>query len=95
MKEGNSSETVRCSKARAMFAMRACRSSIMIGTALKHRHMTNVSDVKYISHHRSSRGSDGSKPGWHGSTLELSPWKTNYAASVQPTGVPNKFGDRI
>ncbi|KAG8688469.1 hypothetical protein FRC11_005408, partial [Ceratobasidium sp. 423] len=42
MKEGNSSETVRCSKARAMFAMRACRSSIMIGTALKHRHMTNV-----------------------------------------------------
>ncbi|CAE6458072.1 unnamed protein product [Rhizoctonia solani] len=42
MKEGNSSETVRCSKARAMFAMRACRSSIMIGTALKHRHMTNM-----------------------------------------------------
>ncbi|KAH7316409.1 hypothetical protein B0J17DRAFT_711199 [Rhizoctonia solani] len=42
MKEGTSSETVRCSKARAMFAMRACRSSIMIGTALKHRHMTNM-----------------------------------------------------
>ncbi|CAE6506319.1 unnamed protein product [Rhizoctonia solani] len=42
MKEGNPSETVRCSKARAMFAMRACRSSIMIGTALKHRHMTNM-----------------------------------------------------
>ncbi|CAE6535083.1 unnamed protein product [Rhizoctonia solani] len=42
MKEGNASETIRCSKARAMFAMRACRSSIMIGTALKHRHMTNV-----------------------------------------------------
>ncbi|KAF8688570.1 DNA mismatch repair protein MutL, partial [Rhizoctonia solani] len=42
MKEGNPSETVRCSKARAMFAMRACRSSIMIGTALKHRHMTNL-----------------------------------------------------
>ncbi|KAJ1301353.1 hypothetical protein OPQ81_003752 [Rhizoctonia solani] len=42
MKEGNSSETIRCSKARAMFAMRACRSSIMIGTALKHRHMSNM-----------------------------------------------------
>ncbi|CAE6429001.1 unnamed protein product [Rhizoctonia solani] len=42
MKEGNPSETIRCSKARAMFAMRACRSSIMIGTALKHRHMTNM-----------------------------------------------------
>jgi DNA mismatch repair protein PMS2 len=45
MKEGNSSDTVRCSKARAMFAMRACRSSIMIGTALKQRHMVNVSHV--------------------------------------------------
>ncbi|CAE6401597.1 unnamed protein product [Rhizoctonia solani] len=42
MKEGNASETIRCSKARGMFAMRACRSSIMIGTALKHRHMTNM-----------------------------------------------------
>ncbi|CAE6417794.1 unnamed protein product [Rhizoctonia solani] len=42
MKEGNSSDTIRCSKARAMFAMRACRSSIMIGTALKHRHMINM-----------------------------------------------------
>ncbi|KAF8597572.1 hypothetical protein BDV93DRAFT_527349 [Ceratobasidium sp. AG-I] len=42
MKEGNPSETIRCSKARAMFAMRACRSSIMIGTALKHRHMVNM-----------------------------------------------------
>ncbi|CAE7201733.1 unnamed protein product [Rhizoctonia solani] len=42
MKEGNPSETIRCSKARAMFAMRACRSSIMIGTALKQRHMTNM-----------------------------------------------------
>ncbi|KAG8736612.1 hypothetical protein FRC10_009129 [Ceratobasidium sp. 414] len=42
MQEGNPSETVRCSKARAMFAMRACRSSIMIGTALKQRHMVNM-----------------------------------------------------
>ncbi|KAG9123239.1 hypothetical protein FRC07_000063 [Ceratobasidium sp. 392] len=42
MQEGNPSDTVRCSKARAMFAMRACRSSIMIGTALKQRHMANM-----------------------------------------------------
>ncbi|KAG8774224.1 hypothetical protein FRC12_002100 [Ceratobasidium sp. 428] len=42
MQEGNPGDTVRCSKARAMFAMRACRSSIMIGTALKQRHMVNM-----------------------------------------------------
>ncbi|KAG8696831.1 hypothetical protein FRC09_008239 [Ceratobasidium sp. 395] len=41
MQEGNPGDTVRCSKARAMFAMQACRSSIMIGTALKQRHMVN------------------------------------------------------
>lgn len=50
MKEGNPSETIRCSKARAMFAMRACRSSIMIGTALKHRHMVNVNLLHSCSH---------------------------------------------
>jgi len=33
---------VRCSKARAMFAMRACRSSIMIGKALSTRMMEKV-----------------------------------------------------
>ncbi len=36
-------QMVRCSKARAMFAMRACRKSIMIGTALNKRQMTSVS----------------------------------------------------
>jgi DNA mismatch repair protein PMS2 len=34
--------TVRCSKTRAMFAMRACRSSIMIGKALNEKMMTRV-----------------------------------------------------
>lgn len=33
---------VRCSKARAMFAMRACRKSVMIGTALNKTQMTSV-----------------------------------------------------
>jgi DNA mismatch repair protein PMS2 len=34
--------SVRCSKARAMFAMRACRSSIMIGKALSEKMMEKV-----------------------------------------------------
>lgn len=33
---------VRCSKARAMFAMRACRKSVMIGKALNKTQMTSV-----------------------------------------------------
>ncbi|KAI0823883.1 hypothetical protein BC628DRAFT_1382209 [Trametes gibbosa] len=35
-------QMVRCSKARAMFAMRACRMSIMIGKPLSHRQMVSV-----------------------------------------------------
>ncbi|OSX56998.1 hypothetical protein POSPLADRAFT_1077263, partial [Postia placenta MAD-698-R-SB12] len=35
-------QMVRCSKARAMFAMRACRKSVMIGMALDRRQMTSV-----------------------------------------------------
>ena len=35
---------VRCSKARNMFASRACRKSIMIGKALTHGQMTGVSN---------------------------------------------------
>jgi len=35
-------KSVRCSKARAMFAMRACRSSIMIGRALSQKMMEKV-----------------------------------------------------
>ena len=33
---------VRCAKARAMFASRACRKSVMIGTALKRSQMISV-----------------------------------------------------
>ncbi|KAI0364180.1 DNA mismatch repair protein MutL [Pilatotrama ljubarskyi] len=35
-------QMVRCSKARAMFAMRACRKSVMIGMPLSARQMTSV-----------------------------------------------------
>ena len=38
----HSKNVVRCSKARAMFAMRACRSSIMIGKALNGKMMERV-----------------------------------------------------
>lgn len=42
LNEGTPPETVRCTKARRMFASRACRSSIMIGTALSHDRMQAV-----------------------------------------------------
>lgn len=36
-------QMVRCKKARAMFAMRACRKSVMFGHALRHKQMVDVS----------------------------------------------------
>ena len=42
MRDQPSGKMVRCSKARAMFAMRACRKSIMIGMALTHGQMASV-----------------------------------------------------
>lgn len=36
-------QVVRCSKVRSMFAMRACRKSIMVGMPLKSNQMTSVS----------------------------------------------------
>lgn len=41
---GNGNGMVRCTKARAMFAMRACRKSVMIGKSLTKPQMTVVSD---------------------------------------------------
>lgn len=38
---------IRCSKARAMFAMRACRKSIMIGNSLNKIQMTSVRFTLY------------------------------------------------
>ncbi|CEH11845.1 DNA mismatch repair protein-MLH2/PMS1/Pms2 family [Ceraceosorus bombacis] len=39
---GTASRSVRCSKARAMFASRACRKSVMIGKALNQRQMSSI-----------------------------------------------------
>ena len=42
-------EMVRCSKARAMFAMRACRKSVMVGMPLNKHQMTMVcSGISFI-----------------------------------------------
>ncbi|KZP01300.1 hypothetical protein CALVIDRAFT_508956 [Calocera viscosa TUFC12733] len=42
MQDAPKGQMVRCSKARSMFAMRACRRSVMIGKALTKQQMTNV-----------------------------------------------------
>ena len=41
--ENPKGQMVRCSKARGMFAMRACRKSIMVGMPLTLKQMTSVS----------------------------------------------------
>lgn len=48
MQDRPAGQMVRCSKARAMFAMRACRKSIMIGTPLNRRQMTLVRCIPYF-----------------------------------------------
>lgn len=45
MRDRPSGQMVRCSKARAMFASRACRKSVMIGMPLNPHQMTTVSAV--------------------------------------------------
>ncbi|PCH42834.1 DNA mismatch repair protein MutL [Wolfiporia cocos MD-104 SS10] len=42
MQDQPTGHMVRCSKARAMFAMRACRKSVMVGMPLDRRQMTSV-----------------------------------------------------
>ncbi|XP_006456424.1 hypothetical protein AGABI2DRAFT_122323 [Agaricus bisporus var. bisporus H97] len=42
MQDRPNGSMVRCSKARAMFAMRACRKSVMIGTSLNRHQMLNI-----------------------------------------------------
>lgn len=39
-------QMVRCTKARSMFAMRACRRSVMIGKSLTKGQMVQVSDER-------------------------------------------------
>ncbi|KAH9481881.1 DNA mismatch repair protein PMS1 [Psilocybe cubensis] len=42
MRDRPTGQMVRCSKARAMFASRACRKSVMVGMPLNHHQMTSV-----------------------------------------------------
>jgi DNA mismatch repair protein PMS2 len=48
-------DMVRCSKARSMFASRACRKSIMIGKSLTNGQMTKVSKRLVIHMRRAYR----------------------------------------
>lgn len=48
MQDRPAGQMVRCSKARAMFAMRACRKSVMIGMPLNRQQMISVSVVLSI-----------------------------------------------
>ena len=77
-------QMVRCSKARAMFAMRACRKSIMVGMPLTTKQMTTVR----ASHEHTSTCVllidacvGDTTYGHYASTLELSSRKTNDATS--------------
>lgn len=42
LRDAPQGQMVRCSKARAMFAMRACRKSVMVGMPLKHQQMVSI-----------------------------------------------------
>ena|ERR1700722_10881036 len=47
MQDRPAGQMVRCSKARAMFAMRACRKSVMVGMPLTTNQMTTVTFALY------------------------------------------------
>ena len=48
LRDRPSGQVVRCSKVRAMFAMRACRKSVMIGMPLNPHQMMTVSVTFYL-----------------------------------------------
>lgn len=78
-------QMVRCSKARAMFAMRACRKSIMVGMPLTTKQMTNVSvSVERRAMYATliSAHVGGAAYGNNGPAVELSPRKADDAASI-------------
>ncbi|KAG9003131.1 hypothetical protein FRB93_011210 [Tulasnella sp. JGI-2019a] len=79
-----SGQMVRCSKARAMFASRACRKSVMIGNALSMRQMTAVSylDALYVGMELNTFATlDRSAYGDHGPAVELPTRPPDNAAS--------------
>ena len=73
-------QMVRCSKARAMFAMRACRKSVMVGMPLTKGQMTSVCyqpfyiymSLKIFFNARVYAGC--TTYGDNGSTMELPSW---------------------
>ena len=87
MHDSPAGKMVRCSKARAMFAMRACRKSVMIGTALSSRQMLAVRLL--VLYQAMSRvliaGFCLDRPtyGYHGPTMALPSWPTNHAPSFR------------
>lgn len=62
MRDRPNGQIVRCVKARSMFAMRACRKSVMVGMPMNRHQMLSVSieyltcarfGIEMISHNRS------------------------------------------
>ena len=81
---------VRSSKTRAMFAMRACRKSTMVGEPLNAKQMTTVSPVSSPRHgsfrnvvHVLTDQLDYSTHGNDGTTMELSAWPADDEAFVR------------
>lgn len=74
-------EVVRPSKARRMFASRACRKSVMIGKALNAKQMTTVRRL-YLSNRSclliQGKSTDPAAHGWHGPTLGTLPPRNAY-----------------
>lgn len=90
-------QMVRCSKARAMFAMRACRKSVMIGRPLNRAQMTSVRaelcelsrfTVNQIAHVYHLK--DCQTHGFDGSAMELSSRTTDDAPPRWSGGVRHR-----
>ena len=78
---------VRCSKARAMFASRSCRKSVMIGMPLTQTQMITVCSFLYYVLRTIDQCC--SQPGHatygdDGPAMELSSWQTDDASSCRP-----------
>ena len=83
---------VRCSKARAMFASRACRSSVMVGDTLSPVQLMSVRLFhSALTYNCPANGSGKAEASWigrsahghYGSTVELSARSAHYAALSQ------------
>ena len=69
---------VRCSKARAMFASRACRKSVMVGHPLTKSQMTLVRDLVLSFWPKADSLIGGATYEHHGPALELPTWTPDY-----------------